>query len=216
MEAGIIMGLKNLFKRKPDKFVGLLQQQTTLTVRGLEQLKVYMKNQNATVAKEINKTEKEADEMRRILIEELMKTFVTPFDREDIFSLSRDIDDILDYVNTTVDEMEILKVDTTVFMKRMANLLYEAAVELDLAVQRLQDNHLKVASDHAQRAKTLENRVEAVYREAIADLFRGRKKDMRQVTDILKVREIYRHLSNAADREDQAANVIADIVMKIS
>lgn len=210
------MGLKNLFKRKPDKFVGLLQQQTTLTVRGLEQLKVYMKNQNATVAKEINKTEKEADEMRRILIEELMKTFVTPFDREDIFSLSRDIDDILDYVNTTVDEMEILKVDTTVFMKRMANLLYEAAVELDLAVQRLQDNHLKVASDHAQRAKTLENRVEAVYREAIADLFRGRKKDMRQVTDILKVREIYRHLSNAADREDQAANVIADIVMKIS
>ena len=49
--------------------------------------------------------------------------------------------------------MDILKVDSTVFMKRMATLLYEAAVELDLAVQRLQDGHLRVASDHAHRAK---------------------------------------------------------------
>ena len=209
------MGLKDLFKKKPDKFLQLLLQQTSLTVRGLEQFKVYLKKRNSVVAKNVSKIEKEADEVRRILIEELMRTFVTPFDREDISSLSRDIDDILDYTNTTVDEMDILKVDSTVFMKRMATLLYEAAVELDLAVQRLQDGHLRVASDHAHRAKTLENRVEAVYREAIADLFRG-PKDVKHVSEMLKVREIYRHLSNAADREDQAANVISDIVMKMT
>ena len=209
------MGLKDLFKKKPDKFLQLLLQQTSLTVRGLEQFKVYLKKRSSVVAKNVSKIEKEADEVRRILIEELMRTFVTPFDREDISSLSRDIDDILDYTNTTVDEMDILKVDSTVFMKRMATLLYEAAVELDLAVQRLQDGHLRVASDHAHRAKTLENRVEAVYREAIADLFRG-PKDVKHVSEMLKVREIYRHLSNAADREDQAANVISDIVMKMT
>ena len=209
------MGLKDIFKRKPDKFITLLLEQTDLTVQGLEQLKLYLKKRNAVLAKNVSKTEKAADEVRRILIEELLRTFVTPFDREDIFSLSRDIDDILDYANTTVDEMEILDVETTVFMKRMANLLYEAALELDLAVQRLQDGHLKVASDHAHRAKTIENRVESVYREAIADLFRG-PKNMKHVTKMLKVREIYRHLSNAADREDQAANVISDIVMKMT
>ena len=209
------MGLKDLFKKKPDKFLQLLLQQTSLTVRGLEQFKVYLKKRSSVVAKNVSKIEKEADEVRRILIEELMRTFVTPFDREDISSLSRDIDDILDYTNTTVDEMDILKVDSTVFMKRMATLLYEAAVELDLAVQRLQDGHLRVAADHAHRAKTLENRVEAVYREAIADLFRG-PKDVKHVSEMLKVREIYRHLSNAADREDQAANVISDIVMKMT
>jgi uncharacterized protein Yka (UPF0111/DUF47 family) len=63
--------------------------------------------------------------------------------------------------------------------------------------------------------KRLENRVESVYREALADLFRG-PKTMKDVMKILKVREIYRHLSNAADMEDQAANVVADIIMKLT
>ena len=72
-----------------------------------------------------------------------------------------------------------------------------------------------MASDHAQRAKALENRVEAVYREAIADLFRGAKSS-KHIVEMLKVREIYRHLSNAADRTDQADNVISDVIMKMS
>jgi uncharacterized protein len=82
-------------------------------------------------------------------------------------------------------------------------------------VQRLQTNHLTVANDHVQRAKALENRVETVYREALADLFKG-PKNIDHVMDMLKAREIYRHLSNAADRGDNAANVVADIIMKVS
>jgi uncharacterized protein len=209
------MSLRNIFKPKPNKFLQLLVEQTCLTVRGLELLREYLQKRDSTVAKSIAATEKEADEVRRILIEELMHTFVTPFDREDIFSLSREIDDVLDYANTTVDEMEILDVDPTPYMPRMASLLHDAAQEIEMAVERLQDKHLSVASDHAQRAKGLENRVESVYREALADLFHG-VKDFKQMMNVLKVREIYRHLSNASDREDTAANVIADIVMKMS
>jgi uncharacterized protein len=209
------MSLRNIFKPKPDKFLLLLVEQTSLTVKGLAQLHDYLQKRDTTIAKKVAATEKEADEVRRILIEELMRTFVTPFDREDIFSLSREIDDVLDYANTTVDEMEILDVDPSPFMPRMASLLYEAAQELEMAVQRLQDKHLTVAGDHAQRAKALENRVEAVYREALADLFHG-VKDFKQMMNVLKVREIYRHLSNASDRVDTAANVISDIIMKMS
>jgi hypothetical protein len=55
--------------------------------------------------------------------------------------------------------------------------------------------------------------VEKVYREALADLFSD-PQDLDDVMEILKLREIYRHLSNAADRGDQAANVIGDIVVK--
>jgi predicted phosphate transport protein (TIGR00153 family) len=209
------MSIWNIFKPKPNKFILLLGEQANLTVKGLELLKQYLENEDTVLAKQISATEKEADEVRRVLIEELMRTFITPFDREDIFSLSREIDDVLDYTNTTVDEMEILDVSSTPYMQRMASLLYEAALEVDLAVQRLQDNHLNVANDHAQRAKALENRVETVYREAIADLFRG-SKDVKHVMTMLKVREIYRHLSNAADRQDMAANVISDIIMKMS
>lgn len=209
------MKLREIFNPKPNKFLLLLDEQTSLTVKGLELLKVYMEKRDSTVARQIASVEKEADEVRRILIEELMRTFVTPFDREDIFSLSREIDDVLDYTNTTVDEMEILDVDPTSYMASMASLLHDAAVEIKLSVDRLQDNHLSVASDHAQRAKALENRVEHLYREALADLFRGAK-EVKHIINMLKVREIYRHLSNAADREDTAANVISDVIMKMS
>ncbi len=209
------MGIKDLFKRKPNKFLSLLVKQTELTIQALDLLKVYFKKRNRDMAKQIAATEKEADEVRRILIEELMSTFITPIDREDIFALSREIDDILDYVNTTVEEMEILDVTPNSYMLRMASLLHDAAVEINLAVARLQDNYLSVANDHAQRAKSLENRVETVYREALADLF-AKAKDVKHVVEMMKIRELYRHLSNAADRGDGAANVISDIIMKMS
>lgn len=209
------MGLHNIFRPKPNKFLQLLVEQTELTVKGLALLKTYMEKRDPNVARKISEKEKEADEVRRILIEELMNTFITPFDREDIFSISREIDDVLDYANTTVDEMEILDVPTTPYMLRMASLLHDAAQELDMAMQRLQTRHYSVAADHAQRAKALENRVETVYREAIAHLFQE-PKNLKQMMTIMKTREVYRHLSNAADREDAAANLIADAIMKIS
>jgi predicted phosphate transport protein (TIGR00153 family) len=208
------MSLRDIFKPKPDKFLQLLVEQTRLTVRGLDLLKSYLEKRDKDTAKKLNATEKEADEVRRIMVEELMRTFITPIDREDIFALSREIDDVLDYANTTVEEMEVLEVDPTPFMVQMTTLLHDATMELLLATERMQDNHFKVASDHSQKAKSLENRVEVVYREAIADLFR-KPKDVKDVMVMLKVREIYRHLSNSADRIDGAANVIADIVMKM-
>ena len=208
------MSLFQIFKPKPNKFLSLLVEQAELTVKGLDLLKGYLKKRNSSLAKQVAETEKQADEVRKVLIDELMRTFITPIDREDIFTLSREIDDVLDYANTTVDEMEILDVTPTPFMMRMAVLLHESSQEILLAAQRLQDNHPAVASDHAQRAKGFENQVEAVYREALADLFRG-PKNFDHVMDMFKSREIYRHLSNAADRQDDAANVIADIVMKM-
>ena len=158
--------------------------------------------------------EKEADEVRRILIDELNRTFVTPMDREDIFALSRAIDDVIDYANTTVDEMVLLEVEPNAFLQRMVSLLREACYEIHQAMLRLKD-HPNVANDHAIRAKALENRVEHVYREAVADLFSG-PEDIHHVMDMLKLRELYRHLSNCADRGDEAANVITDIVIKMT
>jgi predicted phosphate transport protein (TIGR00153 family) len=201
-------------KPKQDVFQKLIQEQASLTLEGLDLLKKYMDAQEHGVADELTMKEKEADEVRRILIDELNRNFVTPFDREDIFTLSRTIDDVLDYAHTTVSEMVILKVTPTSFMQRIASLLRDAAYEINMAVQRL-DEHPAVATDHAQRAKALENRVEGVYREAVADLFSG-PEDVHHIVEMLKMREVYRHLSNAADRGDEAANVIADIVVKMT
>ena len=175
---------------------------------------VDFRTNSARAADAVRQCEEDADEIRRILISELNRTFVTPFDREDISALSRAIDDIMDYAWTTVQEMEMLHVTPTPHLLRMVSLLREAAGEVHLAMLRIKD-HPSVASEHAQRAKALENRVEHVYREAIADLFDGPAGPKRVIV-ILKMREIYRHLSNAADRGDAAANIITDIVVKMT
>jgi predicted phosphate transport protein (TIGR00153 family) len=204
--------MNRLFKKRQDVFLKLIHDQAALTLDGLDALKTYLDTQSREASVLLETKEKEADEARRILIDELNKTFITPFDREDIFALSRTIDDILDYAYSTVSELEILKVKPTPYMQRMASLLRDAAYELSLAVNTLEE-HPAVSNDHAQRAKALENRVEAVYREALADLFSS-VEDLAHVVQVLKLREVYRHLSNAADRGDEAANVVADIVVK--
>ena len=204
--------MRAFFKKKPNIFLKLIHDQASITLEGMEALKTYLATQDAAATKLLETKEKEADEVRRVLIDELNKTFITPFDREDIFSLSRTIDDVLDYAYSTESEMEILKVKPTPYMQRMASLLRDAAYELSMAVNNLEE-HPGVSNDHAQRAKALENRVEGVYREALADLFSGAE-DIKHVVKMLKLREVYRHLSNAADRGDEAANVIADIVVK--
>lgn len=201
-----------IFKKRRNVFINLIHEQTALTLEGMELLLAYISKPAEDLAKQITLKEKEADEARRILIFELNKTFITPFDREDIFALSRAIDDILDYGYSTMIEIDLLKVEPTNFMVRICSLLKDAAFELLKGVERLQD-HPGVAADHAQRAKALENKVEDIYREALADMF-TETDDTKQLVKMLKMREVYRHLSNAADRGDEAANVLADIVVK--
>jgi predicted phosphate transport protein (TIGR00153 family) len=206
--------LTSFFKPRQDNFMKLLIEQADYSVKGLEALRVYTTNGDTASADAVQRYEKEADEVRRILVDELNRTFVTPMDREDISALSRAIDDILDYAYSTVGEMQVLHVTPTLYLQRMVSLLCEAANEVHMAMLRLKD-HPGVATDHAQRAKALENRVESVYREAIAALFEG-PADCEHIVEMLKLREIYRHLSNAADRGDEAANVISDVVVKMA
>src|SRR5690349_16263854 len=201
-------------RKREEVFHKLIQQQASITFDGLKLLVKYIETQDGEIAEELALKEKEADELRRILIDELNRSFVTPIDREDIFALSRALDDVLDYAYTTVDEMEILKVGPTPHVHRMAKVLREAAEELNLAVQQLKTRPA-VANDHAVRAKSLENQAEKMYREALVDLFDGITK-VEDVVYVLKMREVYRHLSNAADRGDEAANVIGDIVVKMT
>jgi len=199
-------------RKKPNRFLELLIKQAEYTVEGMQALLAYVKEPSEEGAQQVTHIEKEADEVRRILIDELNRTFVTPIDREDIFALSLTIDDVLDYAESTVEEMYLLDVKPNVYIERMVSLLTDAAREIYMGVVRLED-HPNVATDHSVRAKALENRMETVYREAIANLFQM-PRDIDHVVEMLKLREIYRHLSNAADRGDAAANVIGDIVVK--
>lgn len=205
----------NLFRRRPEAdFLKLLAEQAEKTEQGLEALESYASDPAPEKARQVVEIEKEADELRRILIDELNRTFVTPIDREDIFKLSRAVDDVLDYAYSTVDEMTLLEVEPNPYLRKMASVLREAAEELALAIRHLRDRPT-LASEHAVKAKALENQAESLYREALADLFKH-VSGFEDIVYILKMREVYRHLSNAADRGDEAANVIGDIVVKMT
>src|SRR5207249_99964 len=88
--------------------------------------------------------EREEDELRRVLIDELNRNFVTPIDREDIFALSRAIDDVLDYAYSTVDEMTLLGVDPTPYAHKMVIVLRDAADGGDEAANVINDIVVKM------------------------------------------------------------------------
>lgn len=209
---GFLGRLREMLWPSEVDFLAMLEGQAELTMRGLEALARFSATNDPAHAQLVIDLEKEEDDRRRILIHDLNRTFVTPIDREDIFALSRALDDVLDYANTTVEEMTMLKVEPNAYVRRMVANLQEAAEELYRAVKHLR-KHPQVASDHAVRAKSLENRAEQIYREALSELF-DHTADVQSIVYVLKMREVYRHLSNAADRGDEAADIITDIVVK--
>jgi hypothetical protein len=185
---------KKPFPNNKSPFFEILSRQAAKTLEGLEALWNFAENGTKENANLVRNVEREADELRRILIQELDQTFVTPLDREDIYNLSRAIDDVVDYANTTVDEMEVYEVKGDDHIKEMVNILRKAARELNDAVKILKD-YPKIALEHTVKAKSYENQMEKAYHLALADLFKGP-----DTVYMLKMREIYRHLSNAGPR----------------
>lgn len=211
------MGIASFFKiraRREDKFLSLLIQQGELVAEGLRLLETCLRNPTPGAVEKMRRQEYEADEVRRILIDELHKTFVTPLDREDIFNLSLNIDEMLDYALTTIEEMDLLEVEPDEHLLKMIEFNRQAAEELAMAMLRLKDNP-RVAGDHARRARKYENEVDQLYRIAIADLF-SKARDIKPLMAMLRRREVYRHVSNMADRASAAANVIGMVVMKLT
>ncbi len=211
------MSFRQLFKfskRPTNIFFELLNEQSKKSLQGMEALQSFMEGSDEVTALEVERLEHEADEVRRILIDKLNRSFVTPIDREDIFALSRAIDDILDYGYSTVDEMVTFNVKPTAHLRGMVAILREATNEIYLAVLQLGKQRQDILA-HTSRAKKLENRAEVLYRKSLSELFKDAD-EVYEVLNILKMREIYRHLSNAADRVDEAANVLSDIAVKIT
>lgn len=204
------MGLKEFFFPKERNFSKLLLDQADKSLDGIIALEEFITEPSQETGDKVKRLEQDADDLRHILITELNKSFITPFDREDIFALSRTVDDVVDYAKSTVGEMALFKVDSNPALLKMVNILRRQAEEISRAIFHLQSKP-SLALEYAQKAKKLENEMERTYQEALVELFK--EKD---TIYILKIREIYRHLSNAADRADEAGNIIGDIVVKLT
>ena len=202
------MALWKIFgKKREADFYELLLSQCEKTVLGCQALVRFL--DNTSPPDELLRLEQEADDIRRILIDELNQTFITPMDREDIFTLSRAIDDVLDHAYNAVMEMEVFEVQSNEFLFKMAALLLKGAEELLNAIKHLKKNP-NVAVEYVVRAKRLENEMNDAYLDALKQLFSGNN-----VRLMLSYREIYRHFNRSADTVDEAANIISDIVVKM-
>jgi predicted phosphate transport protein (TIGR00153 family) len=205
--------LRALARSNDRRFVALLIEQADLTIGAMQVLEKFGREPigNDELVNQVKGIERQGDAKRRILIDELAHTYATPFDREDLFALSRAIDDILDAANETAVELAIYKIDPPEGLNEMAKVLVEGATHIRSAVAELLD-HPGVAAEHAVRAKRSENRIDGLYHQAVGRLFDSGA----EMSLILKSREIYRHLKNSADRIDTAADEISIIVIKRS
>ena len=200
------MKLSKILKRKID-FYKLLEEHADYIIASVDALDLYIKTVEPQYADRVKLLEKQADEKRWELVQALNKTFITPYDREDIYLLSKALDDILDYFKTTVNEMEIYQIEPSSELADFIGLLQNGSRNICEAVFQLKRPEESMAS--AMRAKKSENQVEALYRKSIAELL-----ESDDVKHIIKMRELYRHLSNCADKIDQAADSVCHILMK--
>ena len=208
------MGIFGSKTDKTDKFIEKLISQASKTHEAIEYLDRIIVADDLSGQDFLLTINHEIEEIRRVLIDDLHNTFITPIDREDIFNISNALYDMVDYALTTVEEMHTLKVKPDAYIRKMIQLVKQQTEELLLAMQRLSKNP-RVAGEHALNTKALEKKVEKQYRDALRDLFIEPVTNER-LPEIFFRREVYRHLSNMADRADVAANVFGIVVMKLT
>ena len=200
--------------KQDSKFIAMLIGQAAKSVEAIHYLVHTLEQVSADTTKAVHTLAEEASELRRVLIDELHQTFITPLDREDIFNLSHCFEDMVTYALTTVEEMNILKVDADDYIREMMKLVGEETEQLELATLRLAKNP-RVALDHAHEVRKLERKVERLYRTAIKDLF-AQATESERLPGLFYRREVYRHISNMSDRADSAANVFGMVIMKLT
>ena len=199
-----------MFKRKESlNFYGLLIQQAQVIRDAVEALCVFCETPTQENGDFVKVKEKEADTVRRELVDDINRTFITPIDRDDLYRLSSSIDDLADYAWTTVKETRIYDIQPDAHLLEMARTLLKMADGLLVCVQNLEKNHA-VVSTEATKVKKLENTLNVQFHKSIAELF-----EADDIKKILKYREIYSHMNHAADKGDFSADILLDIVVKL-
>jgi len=205
------MWLTDLFRSSPGKrFFDLLDAHASVLLEAARTFAAYVESGKPELATVVDELEHKGDDVLRGLIAAISDTFVTPLDRQDLYNLGEALDDMIDYIASAAVEIALFRQATTPPMRAMCAVLVEAAVAIKSAVGAISKDR-NTAQIAACEASEAENRMEILYRTALADLFEGH--DFREM---FKLREIYRHLSNSADRADTVGKLIGKIVVKTS
>ena len=155
--------------------------------------------------------EKRCDEILTKVVKQLNKTFITPFDREDIFALIKRLDDISDILLAASVRIDIFKVNSPINgAKEIITIIQHQILKLEEVLAGLKDRHRKM--DELKAVKVLETEADVVYRAAMTTLFEVEKDPI----ELMKHKEILDILENASDKCQSVANLIVTIFIKNS
>ena len=160
-------------------------------------------------SKKIKDAEHACDELMHEISTKLSKSFITPFDREDIFTLAVALDDVCDYIDAGARAILMYDIqEISDNAKHLAKVTQSLAIEIHSAVLIL--NKPGGINQHIVEIHRLENEADDVYFRAIGDLFHNSTDALK----IIKLKELYEILENATDRCESVANIIEGVILK--
>jgi uncharacterized protein Yka (UPF0111/DUF47 family) len=198
--------------RRERRFYELFDRQAATVVAASQLLRDALDDDIAAMPAHqtaIKALEHAGDEVTHEIIQTLHRTFITPFDREDIYALSSGLDDVLDYIDEIAETIVLYGItDISPAAKSMAGLIVAAAVQMQAAVAKLESK--SGVSAHGIEVHRIENVGDTESRTAIGELFGGGY----DAVSIIKLKDFYTLLEDSLDRCEDVANVIEGIIIK--
>lgn len=207
----MLLGIRS----KEDKFYQLFKEESETVAAGVKVLEEALNNYESLAAKfeELTVIERLGDEQTQSIIDRLNHTFITPFDREDIYTLARELDRILDHVHGTLEKMVLYKTgQPKEEAKTLVQILHQAVLEIQKVIFLLADlkNNYHQVLNLCEDIKFKENEGDHQYRKAVAALFESGENPI----EVIKWKEVFEHLETALDHCEDVANLLKGVVLK--
>lgn len=207
------------FVPKDHSFFPLFENDAHNLIEASEQLKLLMSTEGLEnqekIIKQIKEYELIGDEITDKTYEQLNKSFITPFDREDIHELASNIDDVLDSMNGIGRRIKLYKPKKLIpVYKEIAEVICQAAQEIHICVNNLKDagNNKEKIMKACDNLKDLEHKADELYYIGISDLFENEK----DVSELIKNKEILEILERCVDETEDVSDTIKAILIKMA
>ena len=191
-----------------EQAAGILTEAAALLVQTMGRFDQISEN-----ARRMERLEHNADQITHEIMARLNRTFITPFDREDIYRLASAIDDVVDFIEATTERFILFKVTSiNPPAQELSKVILQQAQEIDRVVPKLRRLDHGNIMPHCIEINRLENVGDRLVRGALAELFEN--KNGTTPIDIIKWKELYDLLESATDKAEEVAVVIESIVLK--
>jgi uncharacterized protein len=200
-----------MFAPKEREFYDLFEEAGRNIVLASELLERMLQQwpDHGELGRDIVVCEQEGDRITHDIIQRLNQTFVTPFDREDIYALASAMDDVVDYTEEVADFLALYRIEAPMEQAQaLARVLHQACIALAGAIPRLRG--FKDIHHFTIEVNRLENEGDRITRQALASLFeRGIDPMM-----VIRWKDIFERLEDAVDATETTANILEGIVIK--